>query len=1228
MKQIKLLYTILLIKILGIFYVQAQSTFYDVGYSIYNPSPTPPNTTSKDFIPASPQAASLGIFGQIPVGNYTGTAEISIPLYNINYKELSIPLSISYHTSGIKPDIFPGTVGLGWTLNAGGAITRVVHGSPDYGQYPLPGTFAAGFEDPRGNTDWASSPSLMSYIDYMSHLRRIKVLLEGKANPDEFFFNINGHTGSFFVDPTDTFHIQSIQGGTFKIVMQKGEMTGRFPLLAQTGHYNLETTGIIYNNEVTMKDMIQGFTMIDVYGTKYHFGGSFNSIEFSRPGFSELPPGTRFEYYINPMSWNLVAIESPNGYSIQLTYNQQTIVSRTRYNEGAFYQLQGGALTYCTLKTGRASKYKDKYTLINGCYLTEIEFPSGKIVFSNSMAYKQLDYPPSSSDPLDMSDHHHILYYYNDVVLANTEKIVTPMDSDPSTVRNRFFPYKLDEIKVFNKSGCQLRHIQFTYTERLDTRLKLTGLNIGEPDDKKQSYSFLYNPMELPPYLSEQTDHYGYYNGKKLFENIVTPASYVWNDPGYIDRMKTPDSQYTQAELLQKVIYPTKGYTLFGYEPHDYGCIYLNWPSSVSATGSNLSTGGVRIKSIRNYDIDHVLLTEREYHYVKDFHAGGSESSGVLAYKPQYVESYENKYQIEGNNNYRFAKFFYFTTNPVFPMTSSKGNHVTYSEVAIEEKGNGTNNGFTIYKYKNYDNGYPDKDPVNWATSIFADDLQGNRPVEFWKQEGGSSMSLERGQLVSEAIYGRDRQIKKKVEYAYNDDVNRFNEHVRYLHMASNSIDVADQLSSYRMIAGLHYTYFPFLKEKTITEYLDKEIISKQTYSYHHKYRLLESEHTHDSKGQTVNMQITYPFNYANNTILQKMTSDFMLDYPIEKTLTINGQSISKQVYEYSDNLCVSDPIRVLFNKMMIQYGEGPLITEVTYNKYDQAGNPLCATYKGDANTSYLWGYQGQYPIVKIENAKNGEQEYVCDNMIGPNSMSIVIKDRNIVEMPFDHEGGQVIVLVQFRSGSSYGNWNIFGPINKSGSICPASICSTPTTLDLPKGTYRLKAGIDKDAIFQVGTVVEIQVTYMGNILGDCRLEGSREFFYEGFEDEPHYHDLQPYAGQGCHALFYKVPFIKPDNIKKYLINYQAYTNGKWEPKVQEYTNNMILSGTAIDEVRVYPADALMTTYTYKPLVGMTSETDPSGRTVFYEYDDLGRLIQVKDEFGKIIKEFRYHYAQ
>jgi len=84
-----------------------------------------------------------------------------------------------------------------------------------------------------------------------------------------------------------------------------------------------------------------------------------------------------------------------------------------------------------------------------------------------------------------------------------------------------------------------------------------------------------------------------------------------------------------------------------------------------------------------------------------------------------------------------------------------------------------------------------------------------------------------------------------------------------------------------------------------------------------------------------------------------------------------------------------------------------------------------------------------------------------------------------------------------------------------------------------------------------------------------------------------------------------------------------------------QYINNSILQNPASDDqlrtelnkLRLNLPKAFITTYTYAPLVGVTSESDPNNRITYYQYDGLNRLELIKDQDGNIVKKFDYKYA-
>ena len=90
-----------------------------------------------------------------------------------------------------------------------------------------------------------------------------------------------------------------------------------------------------------------------------------------------------------------------------------------------------------------------------------------------------------------------------------------------------------------------------------------------------------------------------------------------------------------------------------------------------------------------------------------------------------------------------------------------------------------------------------------------------------------------------------------------------------------------------------------------------------------------------------------------------------------------------------------------------------------------------------------------------------------------------------------------------------------------------------------------------------------------------------------------------------------------------------SINNGSWtyfEHTVTGVSTVSITGSGDIDELRLYPSGALMTTYTYNPPVGMTSQCDVDNRVSYYTYDLLGRLKYIRDQDGNIVKTIDYHY--
>jgi len=97
--------------------------------------------------------------------------------------------------------------------------------------------------------------------------------------------------------------------------------------------------------------------------------------------------------------------------------------------------------------------------------------------------------------------------------------------------------------------------------------------------------------------------------------------------------------------------------------------------------------------------------------------------------------------------------------------------------------------------------------------------------------------------------------------------------------------------------------------------------------------------------------------------------------------------------------------------------------------------------------------------------------------------------------------------------------------------------------------------------------------------------------------------------------------FSANPDIQNIIVQATAYSNQAGsvydEEILKDYLNGL----------RFSTPNAFVTTYTYKPMVGLSSITDENGKTTTYHYDIFNRLSTVKDNLGNILKEYQYSFT-
>lgn len=134
---------------------------------------------------ASPEMAKMVRNIVYPVNFSTGLVDITIPLYEIKCADISLPIALKYHSSGVKLGDNSGSMGQGWSLSCEPMISKKTRGRNDC------------FADYKCDVDLDSSNPWNYY--YMA--TNIK-----DGQPDEYYFSLPEYQGEFMyvMEPKDS----------------------------------------------------------------------------------------------------------------------------------------------------------------------------------------------------------------------------------------------------------------------------------------------------------------------------------------------------------------------------------------------------------------------------------------------------------------------------------------------------------------------------------------------------------------------------------------------------------------------------------------------------------------------------------------------------------------------------------------------------------------------------------------------------------------------------------------------------------------------------------------------------------------------------------------------------------------------------------------------------------------------------------------------------------------
>lgn len=1171
----------------------------------------------------TPEASAFKKYGEESVNEYTGTADISVPLYTIKNKDLEIPIVLRYDASGIKVEQEASWVGLGWNLMVGGCINYVCAGGHDiYNAPEIPtktwteyltseftpwtagsaisggGYSNVGEPAHRNRTKYYTYDSndtfnwmnklpyqpqnfVQSYVDVFSGGWGMKEYLDwGYGERDFYSVNVMGKSFMFFIDPATLKVFYIGNAGEEFIVTPDFSRSDTEP-----GIGNIPDVGT--------------WKITDSSGYNYYFAVRDKCQYDNKNG------------QIYSTCWYLTKIQSPLGETAELEYSE---ISKS-----------------------------PRHTLVESYNARFIHSDGG--MCCSSVARDSYDrFLQTENSNMSMKTH------YLKKISTNNQVVTFSTESS-----NECSGRKLNSITAISSYNDTIKNIKFSYgsfvactkggnyapndpNAQNPNRLKLN--NVKEiASSKTLTTNFEYNEdVKLPLKRSCAQDYWGYYNGQENnvsgrgYSMVPTPNKFMSarssSDLQKLSNIKganrASNASYMQAAILKKIVYPTGGYTTYEYEPNS--CTVSQLETTVVEPDINIYksfsyTPDAPVK-VSNTPYKFTLTKSLDYSLsvrcngdaingstisvvIVSLSTGGTPTEIPVKYQSSndYIEVktgtlLAGNYQLiigapsSGTKSYGIGcqlKGYYANTSK--SNTSVKTYTATVGGLRVKKISNFDNDN-TLIKYTTYDygggvllnnietidyakmyNNNPQSDPfigglvayMQHAIDVYTITSGHPRMPAFYASCNPGIVGYSN---VTKCIYNANdtKTPEKKIVTSYHNNAPTQVYGVDYYTIFSNGQLLSQEIydSSNKIVAKTENTYGRYVVDHYATNIIAKPkyIVVAGTAAPSAQY--IEYQTIYNKNGGFVSKTEYLP-SVAPSDVFDVMRYPFILSrVELEKTITTeyctNGSTvISAKKYTYNNK-----------NHQVSQ------IDEFRSDNVKNARNDISLT--NNINRTKI-----KYTVDEV----NSDSK--CKTMVqSHHRLNDVVENKKLIV-----ENGTEKCISTERIAYNGGPYSL--PISSSMSIG--------------------NAALEKRAEYKYDGYMNIR---------SINIDGIETVY------------IWSYSGQ------YPIAKIEGVTLNE-VINTMAETKLNQFPKgakvedmgmvaldeiVGEKNNTKILAYINTIRDKVNKLGGYITTYTYKPLVGMTSQTLPNGLKTTYQYDGFGRLIKVLDHNGKVISTNEYNYKK